>query len=130
LEGDNFDHVAARGFIENAMNCGWSGTTSVVGGARIDVRYGDGGRPRNDLVKNVSSDVDADEPNRPISNTVKKEGIAIAPGDDSEAQGKVVPYGELVLGYVDQASEILSLLVSTVICLGLLHACDIPFLLI
>jgi hypothetical protein len=96
----------------------------------IDSRYGDGGSHRNDLVNDVSSDIDAGKSNRPMQVLRKGNGSQSHSAMRSWHNSKS-SYRELVMRYVDRASETLSLLVSsTVICLGLLRACDVPFLLI
>ena len=127
------DDVVARGYVANAMNCGWSGPRTTT------TRDDDGDRPwtyydGNDENTDSSSefveanDDESDRPTMPIA----EGGNTIAPPDDDydESRNIVPAAGEPIPGPVDWLKEQLFVFASTAICLGLLYACGIPFLLI
>jgi len=127
------DDVVARGYVANAMNCGWSGprttTTSDDDGDHPWLYY-DGNDESTDSSTDVveANDDESDRPTTPIA----EGGNVIAPPDDDydDERRNVVLAACPIPGPVDWWMEQLFVFASTAICLGLLYACGIPFLLI
>mmetsp|Transcript_28343 Transcript_28343/g.60414 ORF Transcript_28343/g.60414 Transcript_28343/m.60414 type:complete len:575 (+) Transcript_28343:2-1726(+) len=133
----------AKNWITNAKKCGWSGLAEGVEDNDItleenddtdsDSGHVDVEEAKNDTDSADSSTDDPDESNHP---TFMTKGRIRSAHDDKYLQETISneAYWELIGDpspkFHDPAREMLFLLISTAICVGLLYAFGIPFLLI